>query len=301
LKVSGFAILRNGVALGYPFEPSLRSLLPLVDELVVGVGVGDGDDETWERVVGIGDPRLRPFRSTWDLTPRDGAVLSQQTNLALARCSGEWAVYLQADEVLHEDDLDILREAMRHHRRRRAEGLLLPFLHFVGSPWRIGDDAFAFYPRAVRVVKTGLGIESAGDACGFVRRRGPVVRGLIKAAVDARVFHYGWCNPADVQLARMRNLRRLYSDREVTTSVQDVFRGGAVLPFRGTHPKAMAGRVQDWPVPVEDRPGTVWRAPAWLRFVREPGALRGYGRPLLPVTLTNAYWTAFDLWQRTRA
>jgi hypothetical protein len=48
MKVSGFTILRQTVRLGYPFTESIRSLLPLVDELVVGVG--DGDDGTWEAV-----------------------------------------------------------------------------------------------------------------------------------------------------------------------------------------------------------------------------------------------------------
>ena len=53
MKVSGFTIARNAVKLGYPIELSLRSLLPLVDELVVAVG--DSEDDTWEVVAGIGD------------------------------------------------------------------------------------------------------------------------------------------------------------------------------------------------------------------------------------------------------
>ena len=37
-SISGFTFIRNGVELGFPFEASMRSLLPLVDEFVIAVG-----------------------------------------------------------------------------------------------------------------------------------------------------------------------------------------------------------------------------------------------------------------------
>ena len=37
MKISAFTFLRNGVLLGYPFEESIRSVLPLVDEFVVAL------------------------------------------------------------------------------------------------------------------------------------------------------------------------------------------------------------------------------------------------------------------------
>jgi hypothetical protein len=48
-SISGFTFLRNGVKLGFPFEASVRSLLPLVDEFVVAVG--RGEDDTREMIV----------------------------------------------------------------------------------------------------------------------------------------------------------------------------------------------------------------------------------------------------------
>ena len=44
MKISGFTYVRNGIKLGYPFIPSILSLLPAVDELVVVVG--DSGDES---------------------------------------------------------------------------------------------------------------------------------------------------------------------------------------------------------------------------------------------------------------
>lgn len=292
MKISGFTILRSGVRLGYPFEASLRSLLPLVDELIVGVG--DDDDGTWEAVAAIGDPKLRPFRSRWQLPSIAGNVLSEQTNLALARCSGDWAIYLQADEVLHEDDLPILRETLADHQHRRTEGLLFRYLHFWRDDRQVADDWLRFYPRAVRVVKRLPGIESAGDACGFVRRQRGRTRGLIKADSGARVFHYGWCNPAELQAARVENLgREMFGEQDRQEHAETVFGTAVARPFTGTHPRVMAARIAAAP-PATVAGVVTPRTPVWLRalghVMRSPIASREAARPFMPLPLTNAWW-----------
>ena len=56
MKVSGFTFLRNAVINGYPFEESIRSILPIVDEFICVIG--EGEDETRDRVVAIADPKI---------------------------------------------------------------------------------------------------------------------------------------------------------------------------------------------------------------------------------------------------
>lgn len=46
MKVSGFTIIRNAVALDYPVVEAIRSILPLCDEVVVAVG--KSTDTTFE-------------------------------------------------------------------------------------------------------------------------------------------------------------------------------------------------------------------------------------------------------------
>ncbi len=53
--VSGFTIVRNAVRYDYPIVESIRSLLPLVDEMVVAIG--DSEDGTREKVVAINSPK----------------------------------------------------------------------------------------------------------------------------------------------------------------------------------------------------------------------------------------------------
>jgi hypothetical protein len=61
MRVSGFTIARGAVNFGYQLEESIRSLLPIVDEYIVGVG--DMDDGTLELVEGIRTPGSRSFRA----------------------------------------------------------------------------------------------------------------------------------------------------------------------------------------------------------------------------------------------
>jgi hypothetical protein len=294
VKVSGLTILRDAVRLGYPFEASIRSLLPLVDELIVAVA--EGEDGTWEAVQAVGDSRLRPFRTRWELGAKGALVLSEQTNLALARCSGDWAMYLQADEVLHEDDLDTVRAAMQRHLHRRTEGLLFDYLHFWGDDRHVVDDWLRFYPRAVRAVKPGSGAESSGDACGFRCRRGEGTRGLLKARSGARIFHYGWCNPPELQMTRIRNLTEdIFGGPRGGHTPASVFTGVVARPFTGAHPRTIGAAAH----PGRDtaRPRSA-RLPAWLRcaagVARSPRARRHEARWLVPAALTNLWWRAVD-------
>ena len=44
MRISGFTLIRNGEKFDFPYFESIRSLLPLVDEMVINVGVGDDDN-----------------------------------------------------------------------------------------------------------------------------------------------------------------------------------------------------------------------------------------------------------------
>ena len=123
-SISGFTFIRNGVMLGFPFVESIRSLLPLVDEFVVAVG--RGEDATLERVKAIGDGKIRIIETVWNERMADrGFVYAQQKMMAQYACTGDWAFYLEGDEVVHEDELDTIRASVqRHHGNPAVEALV---------------------------------------------------------------------------------------------------------------------------------------------------------------------------------
>ena len=269
MKVTGFTICRNAIRFGYPLKESLQSLLPLVDELVVGVG--DSDDGTWELIHSIGDSKIAAFRTVWDMSRREaGILLSEQTNIALARCTGDWAVYLQADEVLHEGDLGRIRGQLEHHLNLATEGLSFKYVHFYGSYGTVQDNWCQWYRREVRAVKIGRGVVSVGDAAGFKVDDGGRMRRLIRADARGSVYHYGWVRPPEVMVAKRQHIGHLYDSAEpepAQTKPSTAYeRLGHLKRFTGIHPSVMARLVagQDWQ--FEARFET--QAPDWLRHVR---------------------------------
>ena len=267
MKISGFTFVRNGEKFGYPFVESIRSLLPLVDELIINVPLSE--DDTLAVVKSIEDPKIQIIEPDWDDKLRAGGeILSLQTNRALEKCSGDWAIYLQADEIIHEDDYASIREAMsKHLADDSVDGLSFRYLHFEGSYFLVNPLR---YRKQVRIIRNHQPIRSHGDACGFRRTDG---RKLRSVNIAARIFHYGWARPADQMLDKNKELEKLYHDDDY---IKEKYEGKSEhlfenLPvcrkFNGSHPAIMQeiidsldDQVEELKTPYLLRP-LVWR---WL-------------------------------------
>ncbi len=276
MKVSGFTFCRNAVRYDYPVVESIRSILPIVDEFIVNVG--RCEDGTLELIRSIGDPKIRIVESVWDETLRkDGLIYSQQTNIALASCTGDWAFYLQADEVIHEDDLPKIVRAMQTHLRNPdAKGLVFRYLHFVGDYWSTNPW---FYHKAVRIIRNNGEVESCGDAVGFhFKATGQYLQSGPSqwlAPSSGRVFHYGWVKDPKTMLAKKQEMTTVYHGDappplEAKLYTQDTFEFEdypILKGFRGSHPAVMLERISRSPVrdPQRNR---------WLRFAFYKAVLR---------------------------
>ena len=142
MNVSGFTIIRNGEKFDYPFTVSIRSVLPLCDVMVVAVG--NSEDRTREIIEKIDSPKIKIIDTVWDDTLREGGrVLAVETDKAKAAlpANTDWGIYIQADEVLHEQDYPAIRKAMEQNLDdKRVDGLLFDHLNFYGSFDYIADS-----------------------------------------------------------------------------------------------------------------------------------------------------------------
>ncbi len=278
MKVSGFSICRNAVKFDYPIVEVIRSALPIVDEFVVNVG--QSDDGTLELIRGIGSDKIRIVESAWDDSmQKDGLLFSRETNLALSRCTGDWSLYLQADEVLHEADYDAMRRALRDHLLNPSVlGFTFRYLHFYGdyrscNPW--------FYHRAVRIVRNDGQVESCGDAVGFCLKAD---QGYLQSEHKNRVrpsgatiFHYGWVKAPRVLLDKIRyQSARHHGDQpgaeDARLLAKDAYEFedyDIMKNFSGTHPAVMADRVSRYPALKSGR--NRWLRSAFYRAIAKRG------------------------------
>jgi len=264
MKISGFSFCRNAEKFYYPLAESIRSVLPICDEFIVAVGKGDPGDRTREIIAGIGDPRIRIIDTEWtDRERLKGWVHSQQTNIALRECRGDWCFYVQSDEVVHEKDLPVIRDRCEQLLDdARVEGLLFRYLHFWGDYAHV-HRSHAWYPREIRMIRNGIGVESYRSAQSFRREE---LR-LRVATVDAEIYHYGWVRPPSLMKAKEVELATTHHGRvkalQKCGTAAGEFCYGALdrIPrFKGTHPAVMA----DWMATFD-----------WAGKLREPEG----GRP----------------------
>jgi len=249
MTLSGFSFIRNGVRFDYPFVESISSILPLCDEFIIAVG--NSDDETQDHLSRINSPKLKIIETVWDDSLRSGgAVLAQQTDIALSHVSGDWAFYLQADEIVHEKDFPAITAGLeQYHDRKEVEGLLFSYKHFYGSYRYVGNSR-RWYRREIRILRNRIGVQSWGDAQGF-RIGGRKMRVKL---LDASIYHYGWVKPPKQQQAKQRSFNRLWHpddwvDKNVGSMEKyDYSQGGTLAEFSGSHPNVMQERIQreDW-------------------------------------------------------
>lgn len=278
MKLSGFTICRNAVKFDYPIVEVIRSALPIVNEFVVNVG--QSDDGTRELIQSIGSEKICIVDSLWnDELKKDGLLFSIETNKALARCTGDWALYLQADEVLHERDHDAIRRNLHDQLANpQVLGFTFQYLHFYGdyrsvNPW--------FYHRAVRIIRNDGQIESCGDAVGFWFKAD---QGYLQSVHKDRVrpsggtiYHYGWVKPPKVLLEKFRyQVARHHGEtpgpeqaRMLAQVAYEFDEYDIMKNFTDRHPAVMESRVREYPVlkPGRNR----WLEPAFYRAVLKRG------------------------------
>ncbi|MCX8196179.1 MAG: glycosyltransferase family 2 protein [Acidilobaceae archaeon] len=108
-RVSCFMIVRNVLSQGYPFLEAIAQALPVCDEFLISDGMSeDGTYEALQRAAAL-NKKIRLYREEW---PQKGfhEELRIATNMLLRKCQGDYVFYVQANEVVHEESWDYLRE-----------------------------------------------------------------------------------------------------------------------------------------------------------------------------------------------
>jgi len=244
MKVSGFSFLRNGEMLNYPFVQSIRSILPIVDEFVVALG--PCQDRTEAMLAAIGDPKIRVIKTTWNenIDPHasiKGFVYAQQKSIALFNCTGDWAFYLEGDEVIHEDDLPKIRAAMEQHLDNpNVEALVFDYIHFYGNTNTYAWSP-AWYKIEPRIIRNTIPCWASEGLFFMVLESHKKSRYPKAAHSGARIFHYGWARGQERIQANKDQVEKYWGKESKKIDCSEID-PETLRPFTGTHPKA----VEDW-------------------------------------------------------
>jgi hypothetical protein len=251
MKISGFSYVRNGFEYGYPFMEAVKSVLPVCDEFVMAVG--DSTDGTREALTKLDPRKIRIIDTTWDMNLREGGkVFAQQANIALDNITGDWAFHIQADEVMHEDDLPKIIAAIKgYDDDKRVEGFIFPFLHFWGS-YNYIRTSRRVHKHEIRIFRNDKLVRSYADSQGFRKytsieayEQGEKGEKLTVKKIDAPVYHYNGVRSDKVQKKKMHTFDFLHNAETTENDYSnfDYQNVDRVELFKGTHPAVMQEKV----------------------------------------------------------
>jgi glycosyltransferase involved in cell wall biosynthesis len=246
LKVSGFTFVRNAVKFDYPVIESISSMLPLCDEVIVSVG--NSEDKTEELIRSIASNKIKICQSVWDDELKQGGkILAVETNKSLEHVAADsdWCLYLQADEVVHEEDYSAITNAMEKYKNDDlVEGLLFKYRHFYGSYDYVGDSR-QWYRREIRIIKNDKNIHSYRDGQGFRKND----QKLNVKPIDAFVYHYGWVRHPQTQMQKHLQFEAFYDSKRFAemqakraSDLLDYSEIDSLEEFAGSHPLVMQER-----------------------------------------------------------
>lgn len=201
-RLSAVLIVKNEAA---HIERCLRSVAPIADEIVV-VDTGSTDG-TVELVEGLGlDVVLGAFEWCNDF--------AAARNAALELASGDWALWIDADEELQESSFGEIRQALI---RPHFGGFNLRIVNFTGD----GRDTSTYTHSALRLFQRLPGIRFEGrvheqviDSAGRDLPNGNLA--------TATLLHYGY-KPSEMEAKGKHERFLTMLEREVRENPQDAF------------------------------------------------------------------------------
>jgi len=240
MKISAFTFIKNGQILGYPFIQSIQSILPIVDEFVINVG--QSEDDTLTLIQSINNPKIRIIQSTWNDNMHDrGYVYGQQKMIAQFNCTGDWAFYIEGDEVYHEDDLDKIRASMQAHvDNPEVEALVFDFYHFYGNANSYLDSP-GWYRSEARIIKNSVRSYAPDGLFWLVLDSNKNGRYPKAKHIGARCYHYGWVRSEEQMNLKSQKVQQYWGGEPAKIDYSQMDQS-IIKEFSGTHPKI----VQDW-------------------------------------------------------
>ena len=240
MKVSGYTFIRNGVLLSYPFIESIKSALPLCDEFIVAVG--NSDDNTLALLQAIDSDKIIILQTQWNESMQDrGFVYAQQKMIAQYNCTGDWAFYLEGDEVLHEADIDNIRNSMLMHlNNQKIEALVFDYKHFFGSPEWLAISP-GWYRHAPRIIRNSIRTWAPDGLFFVVMDKNKHGRYPYAALINAPIYHYGHVRSVAAMREKNHRVGKYWGhDHPLFGGYQ--IDSQALAHFNGSHPKIM----QNW-------------------------------------------------------
>jgi glycosyltransferase involved in cell wall biosynthesis len=235
MKVSAFTFIKNGQILGYPFLESIQSILPIVDEFIVNVG--ESEDDTLTIIQSLSSSKIKIIESNWNENMHDrGYVYGQQKMIAQFNCSGDWAFYIEGDEVYHEKELNQIKKSMEMHLNdSNVEALVFDFCHFYGNGNSVLDSP-GWYRSEARIIKNSIRSYAPDGLFWLILESNKEGRYPRAKHTGVTCYHYGWVRSQDQMNLKMSKVQKYWGFKPIKIDYSQMDKT-IIHEFQGSHPE----------------------------------------------------------------
>ena len=250
----------NILAMDYPFRGAIESALCFADEAIV-VCDTRSTDGTLAAIAGLAaENRGRVIPVYFDFT-FDRLWQEKAWTAAAAETTADWHIWLDLDELIHEDHHAELCSIMADED---AHLINLPFVHLCGTPrWRKKSPKVRQNTRFGRRSQGYKMVNRCTDkhpehTCVFVEYNGKLPRFLVSRddtkLPQVPIMHYGWARSAQALAISGAKHHDWYADGEKYSDgrIPDVpphdfgmgrkVTAGGIVAYDGPHP----AHIQPW-------------------------------------------------------
>lgn len=243
--ISVYTTTYNALDQEYCAIEGIRSALNFADEVIVVDS--HSTDGTVEAIEAINDPRIKIYYIDW--LPNIGwAMYKIAKSMAIGRCTKDWCILMDADEVFHELDYDRIKK-IPDAVTDNVIGIKFNTLHFYGDYGHLLNGSTAWkdlYTNKVYMVRNKLGIHhgnSGLDIDAHVDRHGIPLRQEDLVHLHVNVFHYGHVKSRTAYLKKQNRMHSFYEGREIENKDLPWVDLNSLGTFTGNHPITMKERL----------------------------------------------------------
>jgi glycosyltransferase involved in cell wall biosynthesis len=249
--ISVYTATTNAIENEYCVIEGIKSALLFANEVIV---VDSGStDNTLDLIRGIGDSRIKIYHNDW-LESIGRGMYATQKNMSLGRCTSDWCILMDSDEVFHEEDIpSILR--IPEAASDNTVAIKFNTLHFYGDYHHLMNGCGVWkdlYENKIYMVRNGISIHHGAvgeDPDGHVMndcRAIPEGR-VINAGVN--MYHYGHARSKACYVKKQNTIEKRYHPlgainfREVPREGFCFVPDSKLTKFVGKHPSIMKDRI----------------------------------------------------------
>jgi glycosyltransferase involved in cell wall biosynthesis len=258
MTLGAFTYVYNMIDYDYPFEESVKSIIDVVDQFVIcECNSTDNTADLVEKLRLEYPNKIKVIHRNWVLHFTE---ISSVANFAMSHLNTDYAFQLQADEVVHHDSLDELKDIVNILSLNNLTAAKVHYTHFMANY----ETTFPFcYDSLVRIVKMNSPWRVIGDGVQFAYPDGQIHDEKVFDS-NIQIFHYGkvkdpvkgWKKEWDFQqlyvdigfpdpkMLEMKN--KIGAKCDYIYLFREHVLNKTINKFTGTHPNVMENRIKQF-------------------------------------------------------